>query len=38
VQREPVFATPSSPELYGPRRTLPLDGLIWPETGCASIA
>ena len=23
---------------FGPRRTLPLDGLIWPETGCASIA
>jgi hypothetical protein len=24
--------------LFGARRTLPLDGLIWPETGCASIA
>jgi hypothetical protein len=38
VQIEPVFATLSPPERFGPRRTLPLDGLIWPETGCASIA
>jgi hypothetical protein len=38
VQLEPLFATLSSPELFGTRRTLPLDGLIWPETGCASIA
>jgi len=24
--------------LFGARHTLPLDGLIWPKIGCASIA